>query len=79
MDYDAYDALLHHIFKQVSRNNVQHSETSSFIHANVPCVIDPGGRLVQTLGREHPCGRLPPCGQQQLPSVPLRERISRTV
>jgi hypothetical protein len=72
MDYDAYDALLHHIFRQVRH------KTSDFFRpflSYLAFVADARRRMVQAVRREHPRRRLPSYSNRPIPRVPLREPL----
>ena len=61
MDYDAYDALLHYIFREVGHHPpISYPDLIPF--------LDAGRSMVQAISREHACRRLS--------SYPARE-ISR--
>ena len=70
MDYDAYDALLHHIFKRAS-------PPFSFPPQCYSTCLDPRGRMVQAVRGERLGGRVPPRRAWPLPCVPIREPGSR--
>lgn len=72
MDYDAYDALLHHIFKQVYR----HHFSGKLNVLTSPA--DARRCLVQAVGGEYPCWSLSSSRCRSLPCIPLRESLPGT-
>ena len=70
MDYDAYDALLHHIFRQVRQ--VASVTASLFVSS---FFADAGRRMVQAVHGEHPRRRLPSYPNRPIPRISLRESL----
>ena len=64
MDYDAYDALLHYIFREVGHH-------PSISHPDLIPFLDARRSMVQAISREHACRRLSSHSAREIPRFPI--------